>query len=121
PPRDRVAPRPRPTAPALKLLSPGQVAFTGAGQKVRLRLEDGSVVSLNQKTRLRLDAERKLNLIEGEVFVEVASAKEGTSRRHFVISAPRREVTVLGTRLAVRAERQGTSVLVTQGRAKVDG
>src|SRR5205085_2716646 len=39
----------------------------------------------------------------------------------FVVQAPRREVTALGTKFAVRVDPEGTGVLVTQGEVQVGG
>jgi tetratricopeptide (TPR) repeat protein len=75
---------------------------------------------VNQKTSLKVDAERRITLSSGEVYAEVAprSERDGTP---FVIKTPVRDVSALGTRLDVRAEPAGTGVAVTQGQVKVSG
>src|SRR5262249_43049389 len=59
-------------------------------------------------------------LDRGEVYAEVAPQRSG-GNSHFLIKAPQREVTALGTKLAVRAEGEKTGVLVTQGQVSVSG
>jgi FecR protein len=117
-PPEHLAPRPRGTASVPPCLEIGQTVGTEAGQKRKVRLPDDSVVSLNHGSSVRLDAARQLTLLGGEVFVEVAPAGK---KSPFVIHTPNREVTALGTKLAVRNDQRGTSVLVTQGRVKVSG
>ena len=74
------------------------------------------MVYLNQKTEVKLEAERRLSLTSGQVFVEVSprSADKSDAAR-FIVRTPQREVTALGTRFEVSALAQGTGVSVTQG------
>src|SRR5262249_14395966 len=60
---------------------------------------------------------RQLVLKAGEVYVEVMP-REGNT---FIIKTPNREVAALGTRFAVQAQKEGTGVVVTQGKVKVSG
>ncbi len=121
PPRaDYLAPRPRPEAPAVKTLAVGQSLRTASGERRRVALPDGSVLYLNQKTEVKLEAERRLTLSAGEVFLEVAPRPaEGGEACRFVIKTPRREVVALGTKFDVAAHGVGTGVTVTQGKVRV--
>src|SRR5262249_49471802 len=110
--------RPRGRAPALETVKVGSEVRTGDLQYRRVRLPDDSVLSLNENTTARLVADRRLALPEGGGFVEVAPRPGGD---RFVVSTPRREITALGTRFAVRADGRQTGVLVTQGTVKVSG
>ena len=112
---------PRGRTPTLETLAPGSEVHTGAGQRRRVRLPDGSLLSLNENTAARLDADRRLTLSKGEVFVEVAPRSSGERRERFIVHTPQREVIALGTKFAVRADRAGTGVLVTQGKVEVGG
>ena len=110
--------RPRGPLPTLDIVKVGEEIRTAAGQRRRVRLPDDTVLSLNEDTSVRLDADRRLQLQRGEVFVEVAP--RSTAAR-FVVRTPQRAVTALGTRFAVRAGADGTGVLVTQGKVEVSG
>lgn len=116
-PAERILPRPRIASPALPRLEEGQTLATDATQKRRVQLPDDTLVSLNRSTRVRLDADRRLTLLEGEVYIEVTPKSE---RAPFVIQS-QRTITVLGTKLAVRREEDGDRVLVTQGKVQVEG
>ncbi len=117
-----LTPRERPASPEGAKLAVGESLRTQAGERRRVVLPDGSAVYLNQKTAVKLEAERRLTLSAGEVYVEVAPrpAEEGEAAR-FVVHTPKREVTALGTRFEVSAFELGTGVTVTQGRVQVSG
>src|SRR4051794_5170671 len=105
---DLLTSRPLPPPVALKPLPVGEVVRTGTTQRRRTLLPDGSVLYINQQTRVRLAAPRRLKLDSGEVFVEVQQQPGNP----FVIQTPRREVKSQGTRFAVRVGEQGTGVVV---------
>jgi hypothetical protein len=113
---DRLTPRRRPAAPAAEALAVGQTIETGPKERRRVTLPDGSALYLNSKTTVKLEDERLVSLAAGEVFVEVAPREE-----RFVVKTPKREVTALGTKFAVRAAAAGTEVAVTQGKVEVSG
>src|SRR5262249_2228994 len=117
---DHLTARPRPAAPPAEPLAAGQTLQTRPGERRRTTRPDGTVLYLNQQTRVNLDAERRLTVDRGEVDAEVAPQRSG-GNSHFLIKAPQREVTALGTKLAVRAEGEKTGVLVTQGQVSVSG
>jgi tetratricopeptide (TPR) repeat protein len=109
---------PRPPVPPGEPLVPGQTVTTGAGERKRVVLPDNSVLYVNQNSVVYCDAARKITLTSGEVFVEV-SPRSPTPEGTFVVQTPKRAVTALGTKFAVRADESGTGVTVTQGKVKV--
>lgn len=118
---DALAPRTLPAAPAPERVNVGGAIATGPGQRRRLQLPDGSVMYVNQNTRVRFDADRRVNLLQGEVFVEVAPRRQENAAVPFLVKTNDREVTALGTKFRVFTEKTGTEVLVTQGKVKVSG
>ena len=99
-------------------LSVGETVQTGPRERYRFTLPDGSVLYLNQKTTVKLEAQRRLKLVAGEVYVEVAPANPS---ERFVVQTAQRELTALGTRFVVRTAPAGTDVAVTQGKVQVSG
>jgi ferric-dicitrate binding protein FerR (iron transport regulator) len=119
---------PHPPAPAAKPEPIGSTIQTKHGERRRVCLADGSVLYVNQDTRLAIDGERRVSLAKGEIFVEVSPRHEKTAdaqdahaagKATFVVSTPRRSVTALGTKFDVRHDRDVTNVLVTQGKVAV--
>ncbi len=115
----RTTARPRPVTPAVPVLLPGQSLATNAKERRRVQLPDGSALYLNENTAVRCDAERKITLKRGEVFVEVEPRPSSNTDATFVVQTPKRDVTALGTKFIVRADDAGTNVAVTQGKVKV--
>ncbi len=107
----------RPSPTAGKSIPLGTTLATRAGERRRVTLADGSVLYLNQNTRVTQTDLRHLELAAGEVYVEVVPRPDDP----FQVKTPRRQVTALGTRFAVQAQDQGTGVVVTQGKVKVSG
>jgi hypothetical protein len=99
--------------------APGERIVTRRGERRRVALADGSVLSLNENTRVRHDASRHLTLDAGEIFVEVAPRRTGQTTELFTVATPDREVRALGTKFLVRADVEGTGVAVTQGQVHV--
>lgn len=102
----------------------GDVIQTGARERRRVTLPDGSVLFVNQNTLARIETPRRVSVDYGEVYVEAVPQNllEGLLRRKFVIKAPDRSVTALGTRFAVKASPETkTEVLVTQGEVEASG
>ncbi|MBY0527746.1 MAG: FecR domain-containing protein [Gemmataceae bacterium] len=120
---DYMTARRLPDAPAAEPLLIGQEMKTGANERRRVTLPDGSIAYLNQNTSVWLSSDRHLKVTSGEVFLEVAprglTRKEGDPT--FVVETAKREVVALGTKFAVKVEPQGTGVVVTQGKVKVTG
>jgi len=96
----------------------GTVHATVRGQQAAVTLEDGSRITLNTDTRLRVelaDRERRVRLEGGEAYFEVAHDAE----RPFVVEVGRQRVTVLGTKFTVRRDADRLRVLVIEGRVQV--
>ncbi|HMC66121.1 MAG TPA: VIT domain-containing protein, partial [Gemmataceae bacterium] len=111
-----LTPRARPEVAVAARLAVGDSLQTKAGERRRVATPDGSVLYVNQNTTVKLDAPRHVALSHGEVFAEVTPQETA-----FVVQTPRRGVTALGTKFAVRAEETATGVVVTQGKVKVSG
>lgn len=103
----------------------GQLLTTGPREKRRVTLPDGSVLSINELSKVEVVGRRRIKLLQGEVFVEVvplASAQfRPQSADRFVVETAGREVTALGTKFVVKAQGQATNVVVTQGKVAVSG
>ncbi|HEU4626203.1 MAG TPA: FecR domain-containing protein [Steroidobacteraceae bacterium] len=93
---------------------------TGIGEFHRIALPDGSSVSLNTDTEIRVaytDARREVKLLRGEAQFEVAR----DARRPFVVAANSLHVSVVGTTFVVRMRNDtSTDVLVSEGRVAID-
>jgi hypothetical protein len=111
----RLTASPLPARPRTVRLQPGVTLATGAGERRRFDLDDGSVVSLNESTSLRYDAGRHLTLHHGEAFIEAASDRPEAA---FTVHTPQRVIRATG-KFLVRTAAAGTGVVVTQGRARV--
>lgn len=98
-----------------------QQAFrTGTGQRTRVTLPDGSVVTLDAETELRLHnspQERRLDLIQGRAFFRVAHNAE----RPFIVYASGRKVRAIGTAFDVSNEQGNIIVTLVEGKVRVDG
>lgn len=98
-----------------------QQAFrTGTGQRTRVTLPDGSVVTLDAETELRLRSsatERRLDLIQGRAFFRVAH----NPNRPFVVYADGKKVRAIGTAFEVSLDRGNMVVTLTEGKVRVEG
>jgi len=101
------------------LLIPGQSLATRSGERRRVALPDGSVLSVNQNTAIHYDALRHLTLKAGEIFVEVAPHLVDRASSLFTVATPHRAIRAVGTKFLVRASADGTGVAVTQGQVHV--
>jgi ferric-dicitrate binding protein FerR (iron transport regulator)/predicted Zn-dependent protease len=116
-----LTPLPRPETPQETPIAIGADLATKAGECRRVTLADGSVLFLNADTQVQYLAEREVWLCRGEVYVEVAPRTDGTAKATFLLHAPGREVTALGTRFRVWAASGKSGVAVTQGAVQVAG
>lgn len=112
-------PRKRPDAPKAALAKTGDTIETTAGQRRRVVLPDGSVLYINQNTRVQVGEKRDVFVSNGEVFVEVAQQTKDGKKQQFVVTTPQRKITALGTKFDVAVDDEGTGVIVTQGRVSV--
>ena len=110
--------RQRPPSATSPILAAGRAVETKAGEKRRLTLEDGSTLLVNQGSKVVVESARAIRVEAGGAFVEVAQKESG---ERFVVRTPGREVVAMGTKFAVNVDKQGTGVVVTQGKVKVSG
>lgn len=90
------------------------VHSTRVGEIDRLALEDGSVITLNTDTRVRVSFDahgRNIELLRGEAMFDVAKDKS----RPFVVTAGETSVTAVGTSFMVRRAPDEVGVLVREG------
>ncbi|NGM67099.1 FecR family protein [Sphingobacterium sp. SGR-19] len=100
-----------------------RIFSTGVGERKVVSLPDGSEVTLNARTSLRVDenaygrSAREVELLTGEAFFEVAK----DSSRAFIVQAGRLQTTVLGTSFNIQtyAEMEEQVISVYTGRVKV--
>jgi transmembrane sensor len=91
---------------------------TNAGEMRSLTLEDGSVVELNTRSKLRAhftENERRVQLLSGEAIFKVAK----NPRRPFRVSAGSTDILAVGTEFNVDAHNSRTVVTVLEGRVQV--
>jgi transmembrane sensor len=91
---------------------------TGIGEQRSIVLEDGSMVELNARSRLKVrfgDAGRTLQLLEGQALFQVAR----NSTRPFVVRMGDARVRALGTRFDIHKKRAGIMVTVVEGKVSV--
>ncbi len=105
---------------ALGILITAPTTFeTGIGERRTVRLDDGTRVELNTRTRLRVQfggRRREVRIDEGgEAFFEVRPEPD----RPFVVRTSHGQVRVLGTAFAVHARAERTRVTVSEGRVAV--
>ena len=92
---------------------------TPVGGVARVPIADGSNVTLNTDSRIRIlltDTERHVEIERGEAFFEVAK----DAARPFVVSAGDKRVIAVGTRFSVRRDGEDVRVVVTEGRVRVE-
>lgn len=92
---------------------------TAVGERRRITLEDGSVVTLNTDSRavVRLGEQRRdVALARGQALFEVARDET----RPFVVSAANRTVTALGTSFDVRVLPDSLEVVLIEGKVAVE-
>ncbi len=101
-----------------KRLAVGDRLTTKTGERRRVTLADGSNLYLNDNTVVTQVGSRMLELVQGEIYVEVAPRPAAET---FEVQTPARKVSALGTHFAVRVQPAGTGVFVSQGKVKVSG
>jgi len=91
---------------------------TSVGQRMILTLEDGSQVTLNTASRLRVaytDTERRLYLDAGQAWFKVAHDAD----KPFNVIAGSQQVTAHGTQFDVRLKPDAVQVLLVEGKVSV--
>jgi transmembrane sensor len=92
--------------------------FTALGERRVIPLPDGSLITLNTQSRVRVHLcahERYIELLQGEAIFLVAE----DSARPFHVRARKTVIEVLGTRFSINMGDRGTQIAVTEGRVKV--
>ena len=91
---------------------------TQFGEQRTVTLEDGSVIELNARTRIKVrftDAGRDIDLIEGQALFRVARNPD----RPFIVAIGNTRVRAVGTEFDVYQKTRGTVVTVVEGRVSV--
>lgn len=98
---------------------PGQVHETAPGEMRTVELEDGTRVTLNTDSRLRVRYGSRQRLVRlatgGEAFFEVVA----DPRRPFVVESAHGRARAVGTAYSVHAREHHSLVTVTEGRVAV--
>lgn len=95
------------------------VIATAIGEQRVVTLEDGTRLSLNTNTRVKINMTRELRhvkLLSGEALFEVAKRPTWP----FVVEAGTRTVTALGTAFVVRKEEQRVAVTLVEGKIAIE-
>jgi ferric-dicitrate binding protein FerR (iron transport regulator) len=106
------------TAVLLWQLGRDAIYATAVGERRILRLEDGSSVELNSRSRIRVrfsQNQRNVELLEGQVLFHVAK----DTHRPFVVRSDQLRVRAVGTQFDVNRKTTGTTVTVVEGRVAV--
>jgi ferric-dicitrate binding protein FerR (iron transport regulator) len=91
---------------------------TGFGEQRSVRLDDGSTVDLNSKSKIRIrfsEHERNILLLEGQALFRVAK----NTARPFIVTTTETHVRAVGTEFDVYQRNGGTVVTVLEGRVAV--
>jgi transmembrane sensor len=94
------------------------VYSTGIGEQRSLTLADGSMVTLDTRTRIRVRfsaGERDIDLLEGRALFRVAK----NDRQPFVVQSDRAAVRAVGTEFDVYRRAASVTVTVLEGRVAV--
>jgi transmembrane sensor len=100
--------------------SAGDRYRTPIGGIAQVPLRDGSHITLNTATQLRVELtprERHVRLDDGEAFFEVAHDPS----RPFVVQAGNKRVIAVGTQFSVRRTGDDIRVVVTEGKVRIEG
>lgn len=103
-----------------RVTSKGELFRTGAGQRTVATLADGSIVTLDAESELRvveMAARRRLQLVRGRAFFEVAKDPV----HPFLVEAGGKTIRAVGTKFDVRLD-SGSEVTVTlvEGKVRVE-
>ncbi len=100
-----------------------QTLETETGQKTTIQYSDGSKITLNANSKIRLprrmvESDTLQVWLEGEAFFDITRKDESKSR-NFIVHTPDGSVSVLGTRFTVNTTRNQSQVVLTEGSVKV--
>ena len=102
-----------------RLLPAGERYSTPIGGVTAVGIPDGSKVTLNTDTEIRVSltqTERLVDLKRGEAFFDVAK----DPRRPFVVNAGGKRVIAVGTQFSVRRDARDVEIVVTEGQVRVE-
>jgi transmembrane sensor len=91
---------------------------TSIGEQRSITMEDGSIVELNARSKVRIafnERQRDVELLEGQALFRVAKDHQ----RPFVVHAGMTSVRAVGTQFDVNRKSSGTVVTVLEGRVAV--
>lgn len=91
---------------------------TGIGEQRSITMEDGSIVEINARSKVRIsfsDRQRDVELLEGQALFRVAK----DHKRPFVVHAGTASVRAVGTQFDVNRKSKATTVTVLEGRVAV--
>jgi transmembrane sensor len=92
---------------------------TKVGAMSTVPLADGSKITLNTNSQIHVAlnaSERRIELDQGEAYFEVAK----DAARPFIVAVADKRVVAVGTKFAVRRERDEIRVVVTEGRVRIE-
>ncbi len=98
---------------------------TAFGETLKLALEDGTKVTLNGNSSLKIDKgwlekpQRQVHL-KGEAYFSVSSIDQGDTKLPFMVLTPDLKVRVLGTEFNVNSRRGRTQVVLNEGKVALD-
>lgn len=98
----------------------GRAYETDIGAIASVPMPDGSSVTLNTDSEVRIEVsqkERRIELTHGEAFFDVAP----DPTRPFIVAAGSRRVIAVGTRFSVRRDGDDVQVVVTEGKVRIEG
>ena len=99
-------------------LSPSDDYVSGIGERRVLHIEDGSTITMNTRSRMRVRLTRharEIELLEGEALFSVAHDPS----RPFRVHVGHTVVEAVGTEFSVYRGEHGTKVSVVEGRVKI--
>lgn len=91
---------------------------TRIGEQRSIALADGSAVTLNTRSRIRIrysERERQVDLLEGQALFEVAHGED----RPFIVQGGDARIRAVGTQFDVYRQQTGTTVTVVEGRVTI--
>lgn len=99
--------------------SRGETFQTGTGQRTTATLTDGSIVTLDAESELRvveMAAQRRLQLVRGHAFFQVAK----DPLHPFLVEAAGKTVRAVGTKFDVRVDKAAVTVTLVEGKVRVE-
>ncbi len=99
---------------------PGVVYSTDIGGHKAVPIADGSVISLNTDTQIRVqlsESERRMTLLRGEAFFQV----KADPKRPFTVRVGSEQIAVIGTEFSVWEQPAQLHVAVVSGEVRIGG